>query len=68
MASKKDRNAGFPKREPVSRGGFVATSASASSSIESIVLVVVVKLSFEIEEMALPCTESDNEKTKPRSV
>lgn len=68
MASKNERKAGLPKRDPVSRGGFDATRASASSSMETIVLVVGVKLSLEMEEMAFPCTESESENTKARRV
>lgn len=68
MASVKERKAGLPKREPVSRGGFDATSSSASSRMDRMALVVGVKLSLEMEEMALPWTESDRPKTKPRRV
>jgi len=69
MASKNERKAGLPKRDPVSRGGFDATRASASSSMETIVLLVVgVKLSLEMEEMAFPCTESESENTKASRV
>ena len=58
------RNAGLPKREPVSRGGLAASTCSASSSTERMPLHVA--SSVETTEIGVLRTESEMPKTKAR--